>query len=62
MKNNTNTPLSGAFNWAAAALLCIILGSAWQLDGPSDLDVMQQVADEVAALEQSNKLVLAGQP
>jgi hypothetical protein len=61
MKNNTNTPLSGAFNWAAAALLCIILGSAWRLDGPSDIDVMQAVAANAQAV-QDDKLVLAGQP
>lgn len=44
-------------NLAAALLLAIILASAWQLDGPSDLDVMQAVADDHAAVQQA-KLVL----
>lgn len=48
-------------NLAAVFLLAIILGSAWHLDGPSDLDVAQAVADNAQAV-QTDKLVLAGQP
>lgn len=48
-------------NIAAALALAIILASAWHLDGPSDLDVMQAVGDNAQAV-QTDKLVLAGQP
>lgn len=30
--------------WLAAAVVSIILGSAWQLDEPSEISVMQAVA------------------
>lgn len=61
MKKFDDTPLGNALNWLAAVLLAIILASAWHLDGPSDLDTMQAVADDHAAVQQA-KLVLAGQP
>ena len=61
MKKFDDTPLTNPLNWLAAALLCIILGSSWQLDGPSDIEVMQAVAANVQAV-QTDKLVLAGQP
>jgi hypothetical protein len=44
-------------NCAAAALIAIILSAAWQLDGPSDLDVMQLVAEQKQA-NQTDRLVL----
>jgi hypothetical protein len=47
MKTLLTTPL----NWLAALLICLLVGSAWQLDGPDELTVMQQVADDKAALE-----------
>jgi hypothetical protein len=47
--------------WLAAFVIAIILGSAWQLDEPSDITVMQQVAANKQAVE-SDKLVLPGQP
>lgn len=53
--------LRNPLNWAAAALLCIILGSAWHLDGPSDIEAMQAVAANAQAV-QADKLVLAGRP
>ena len=53
--------LSSPRIWLAAFVISIILGSTWHLDGPSDLDVMQAVADNAQAV-QTDKLVLAGQP
>lgn len=43
--------------WLAAAVISIILGSAWQLDGPSDIEVMELVAADKAEAE-SAKAVL----
>lgn len=37
--------------WLLAIAITILAGSAWQLDGPDELTVMQQVADDKAALE-----------
>ncbi len=34
-------------NWASAALICLLLGSLYRLDGPSDIEAMQDVADDV---------------
>lgn len=48
-------------NLAAAFLLAILLGSTWQMDEPSETDVMQAMADNKQAIE-TDKLVLAGQP
>lgn len=53
--------LSNPRIWLAAFVIAIILGSSWQLDEPSEIDVMQQQANNKQALE-SDKLVLAGQP
>jgi hypothetical protein len=53
--------LSSPRIWLTAALLAIILSSAFHLDGPSDIEVMQAVADQTQAV-QSDKLVLAGTP
>ena len=53
--------LSNPRIWLAAALISIILGCAWQLDGPSDIEVMQAVAANMQVM-QSDKLVLEGQP
>jgi hypothetical protein len=50
--------LSNPRIWLAAFVIAIIVGSAWQLDEPSETDVMQQVASN----KQADKLVLAGQP
>lgn len=38
------TPLT----WLAAALICLLLGSAHLLDGPSDTDAMQDTAASAA--------------
>jgi hypothetical protein len=36
--------------WLAAIVICLLVGSAWQLDSPSDIEVMQMVAvDKLAA-------------
>jgi hypothetical protein len=48
-------------NLLAAFLVAIILGTSWQLDEPSDISVMQQVAANKQAV-QSDKLVLPGKP
>jgi hypothetical protein len=49
--------LSNPRIWLAAAVISFIIGSAWQLDGPSDIEVMQAVASNLQAV-QSDKLVL----
>ena len=61
MKRFDDTPLTNPLNWAAAALLCIIMGSTWRLDGPSDIEVIELVAEQAQTV-QTDKLVLAGQP
>jgi hypothetical protein len=33
--------------WLAASLLALLLSSAWMLDGPSELQAMQDVAADV---------------
>lgn len=48
-------------NLAASFLLAVILGSTWQLDEPSELSTMQDVAANTQAV-QTDKLVLAGNP
>ena len=48
-------------NLAAAFVLAIVLGSAWQLDEPSEINTMQAIAANTQAV-QTDKLVLAGQP
>jgi hypothetical protein len=37
--------------WLAALAIALLLGSAWQLDGPSDIEVMQMVAADKLAAE-----------
>lgn len=49
--------LNSPRSWLAAALLAILLGASWQLDEPSDIEVMQLVAANKQAV-QSDKLVL----
>lgn len=61
MKRGIKHTMLHPLNLAAAFMLAIILDSAWHLDGPSDLDVVQAVADNTQAV-QTDKLVLAGQP
>ena len=41
---NTMEHLNSPRIWLAAAVVSIILGSAWQLDEPSEISVMQAVA------------------
>jgi hypothetical protein len=36
--------MSTTTNWFTAALLCLLLGSAYHLDGPSDIEAMQATA------------------
>lgn len=50
-------PNRTAISWLLAAIIAAAI-CASTLDGPDDITVIQQVADEVAALEQTNKLVL----
>ena len=37
--------------WLLACLIALLLASAHLLDGPTDIDAAQDVADEVMALE-----------
>lgn len=38
-------------HWAIAALISLLVGSAWMLDGtPDEIEAAQDVADEVAAI------------
>ena len=37
-----------AINWALAALICLLLGSVYHLDGPTDIEAAQDVAADVA--------------
>lgn len=36
-----------AIKWLSATLIAMILSSAWLLDGPTDLQAMQDVADDL---------------
>lgn len=40
--------MSRATTWLAAAIICLLLGSAHLLDGPSDTDAMQDTAASAA--------------
>lgn len=43
-----------AFNWLLAGLICLALGSLYRLDGPSDIEALQDVAADVNdAIQQS---------
>jgi len=53
--------LSSPRIWLAAFVIAVVVGSAWQLDEPSETEVMQAVATYKTAV-QADKLVLAGQP
>ena len=37
-----------ATRWLTALLIALLLGSSWLLDGPSDLEAAQAVADDKA--------------
>ena len=42
--------MSSITKWLTAALLAFVLASGHSLDGPSELDAIEDVAAEVAAL------------
>jgi hypothetical protein len=38
-------------NWTIAAVMALVISVSWQLDGPSEIEVMQAVAEKVALVE-----------
>ena len=42
------------FNWSLAIIICLLLGSSYLLDGPSDIEAMTDVQ---AAVEELQTLV-----
>lgn len=40
--------MNSATTWLTAAIICLLIGSAHLLDGPSDTDAMQDTADSAA--------------
>ncbi len=48
------TPLR-AINWALAALICVLMGSIYRLDGPSDIEAARDVAADVQAAQAQAK-------
>ncbi len=43
--------MNDLFNWIAAGFMAIALAGSMLLDGPTETQAAQDVADEVAALE-----------
>jgi len=46
-------------NWLAAAAVCLVVGLAHQLDGPSDIEAMTDVASDIADAQASAVLAAA---